>query len=94
MQKNRTPRSPVLFVCGSSDQIALEAVEVFGLDDAFEVEAVFTVLLELDAAALPHGGGEAQLIVGQENADGVDAVAEGLYYTLDPYDFPFSSSWV
>ena len=72
------PRSPVLFVCGSSDQIALEAVEVFGLDDAFEVEAVFAVLLELDAAALPHGGGEAQLIVGQENADGVDAVAEGL----------------
>ena len=57
-------------------QIALEAVEVFGLDDAFEVEAVFAVLLELDAAALPHGGGEAQLIVGQENADGVDAVAE------------------
>ena len=78
MQKNRTLRSPVLFVCGSSDQIALEAVEVFGLDDAFEVEAVFAVLLELDAATLPHGGGKAQLIVGQENADGVDAVAEGL----------------
>ena len=53
-------------------------MEVFGLDDAFEVEAVFAVLLELDAAALPHGGGEAQLIVGQENADGVDAVTEGL----------------
>ena len=53
-------------------------MEVFGLDDAFEVEAVFAVLLELDAAALPHGGGKAQLIVGQENADGVDAVAEGL----------------
>ena len=48
MQKNRTPRSPVLFVCGSSDQIALEAVEVFGLDDAFEIKAVFAVLLELD----------------------------------------------
>ena len=61
-----------------SDQIALEAVEVFGLDDAFEIKAIFAVLLELDAAALPHGGGEAQLIVGQENADGVDAVAEGL----------------
>ena len=61
-----------------SDEVALEAVEILGLYDALKVEAVFAVLLQLDAAALPHGGGEAQLVVGQQDADGVDAVAEGL----------------
>ena len=45
----------------SSDQIALEAVEVFGLDDAFEVEAVFTVLLELDAARSRMGAARPSL---------------------------------
>ena len=65
-----------------SDEVALEAVEVLGLYDALKVEAIFAVLLQLDAAALPHGGGEAQLVVGQQDADGVDAVAEGLVQLL------------
>ena len=50
-----------------SDQIALETVQVLGLDDAFQIQAVLTVLLDLNAAALPHGGGKAQLVVGEQD---------------------------
>ena len=77
-----TAQALALFGCRMSDEVALEAVEVLGLYDALKVEAVFAVLLQLDAAALPHGGGEAQLVVGQQDADGVDAVAEGLVQLL------------
>ena len=66
----------------SSDEIPFEAVEVFGLDDAFQIKAVFPVLLHLHAAALPHGGGEAEFVVGEQDLEGVDPVAEGLVQFL------------
>ena len=57
-------------------------MEIFRLDDAFQVKAVFPVLLHLHAAALPHGGGEAELVVGEQDLEGVDPVAEGLIQLL------------
>ena len=50
-----------------SDQIPFKAVQVFGLDDALQIQPVLPVFLHLHAAALPHGGGKAQLIVGQQH---------------------------
>ncbi len=50
-----------------SDQIPFKAVQVFGLDDALQIQPVLPVFLHLHAAALPHGGGKAQFIVGQQH---------------------------
>ena len=57
-------------------------LEIFRLDDAFQIKAVFPVLLHLHTAALPHGGGEAELVVGEQDLEGVDPVAEGLVQLL------------
>ena len=65
-----------------SDQIALKAVQILGFDDAFQIEPVLPVLLHLHAAPLPHGGGQAQLIIGQQHPDGVHTVAEHLVQLL------------
>ena len=48
-----------------SDQIALKAVQILGFDDAFQIQPILPVFLHLYAAALPHGGGKPQLVVGQ-----------------------------
>ena len=50
-----------------SDQIPFKAVQVFRLDDAFQIQPVLPVFFHLHAAPLPHGGGKAQLIVGQQH---------------------------
>lgn len=50
-----------------SDQIPFKAVQVFRLDDALQIQPVLPVFLHLHAAALPHGGGKAQFIVGQQH---------------------------
>ena len=68
-----------------SDQIALETVQVLGLDDAFQIQAVLTVLLDLNAAALPHGGGKAQLVVGEQDLQGVDPVAQDFVQLLQQF---------
>jgi len=65
-----------------SDQIALKAVQVLGLDDTFQIQPILPVFLCLHAAALPHGGGKSQLVVGQQHPDGVHPVAEHLVQLL------------
>ena len=62
----------------SSAEIPLKAVEVFRFDDALQVEAILPVFFHLHAAPLPHGGGKAQLIIGEQHPDGMHPVAEGL----------------
>ena len=51
-------------------------MQVLGLDDALQIQPVLPVFFHLHAAPLPHGGGEAQLIVGQQHPQGVHPVAE------------------
>ena len=65
-----------------SDQIALKAVQVLGLDDALQIQPVLPVFLHLYAAALPHGGGKPKLVVGQQHPDGVHPVTEHLVQLL------------
>ena len=50
-----------------SDQIPFKAVQVFRLDDALQIQPVLPVFFHLHAAALPHGSGKAQFIVGQQH---------------------------
>ena len=58
-----------------SAQIALKTVQVLGFYNAFQIQTVRAVLLLLHAAALPHGGSQAQFVIGQQHPDGADPVA-------------------
>ena len=60
------------------NQESLKTVQVLGFDDAFQIEPVLPVFLHLHAAPLPHGGGQAQLIIRQQHPDGVHPVTEQL----------------
>ena len=57
-------------------------MQILGLDDAFQIQPILPVFLCLHAAALPHGGGKSQLVVGQQHPDGVHTVAEHLVQLL------------
>ena len=47
------------------NQESFKTVQVLSLNDAFQIEPVLPVFLHLHAAPLPHGGGQAQLIIRQ-----------------------------
>ena len=49
------------------NQESFKTVQVLRFDDAFQIKPVLPVFLHLHAAALPHGGGKAQFIVGQQH---------------------------
>ena len=63
-------------------EVPFKAVQVLGLDDALQIQAIFPVFFHLHTATLPHGSGKAQLVVGQQHPDGVHPVAEQLVQLL------------
>ena len=69
-------------------EVPFKAVQVLGLDDALQIQAIFPVFFHLHAATLPHGGGKAQLVVGQQHPDGVHPVAEHLVQLLQQFVQP------
>ena len=56
-------------------EVSFKAVQILGLDDALQIQAIFPVFFHLHAATLPHGSGKAQLVVGQQHPDGVHPAA-------------------
>ena len=47
-------------------EVPFKAVQILGLDDALQIQAILPVFFHLHAATLPHGSGKAQLVVGQQ----------------------------